>query len=87
MVSVTEVAPLPAAMVAGEKVAVAPVGRPETLNVIALWKVVPVAGVSERAKVAVPPGVVVAELEPVLGGATAKLSAATVKLAEAVVAP
>jgi hypothetical protein len=48
-------------MVAGEKVAVAPVGKPEMLKVIALGKVVPVAGVSERAKVAVPPGVVVAE--------------------------
>jgi hypothetical protein len=36
MVRATEVGPLPAGIVAGEKVAVAPGGNPNTLNVTAL---------------------------------------------------
>ena len=55
MVSVTGVTALPAAMVAGEKVAVAPVGRPVTENVIASGKVVPVSA-SVRLKLAPNPG-------------------------------
>jgi hypothetical protein len=43
MLSVTFVVPRPAAIIAGEKVAVAPAGRPEAANVIA-GSVVPVVG-------------------------------------------
>lgn len=48
MVSVTEVAPLPAGRLAGEKVAVAPVGNPVTEKLIALGNVVPEAGASVK---------------------------------------
>jgi hypothetical protein len=65
MLSVTAVAGLPAATVAGEKVAVAPGGRPLTLKLIASGRMVaPVPGLSIRLKLAVPPGVVLAVLLP-----------------------
>jgi hypothetical protein len=47
-------------MLAGEKVAVAPAGRPLTVRVNASGKVEPVPGVRERLKAAAPPGGVVA---------------------------
>jgi hypothetical protein len=58
MLSVTDVAALPAAIVAGEKFAVAPVGRPVAVNVTPSAKVVP-AGISMKLKPAVAPGATV----------------------------
>ena len=48
MLSVTLVAPLPAVIFAGEKVAIAPAGRPEAAKLIA-GSVVPAAGLTVRA--------------------------------------
>jgi hypothetical protein len=69
---------VPAAIVAGEKVAVAPVGRPvtEKLNAVPT-----VGGVAVSAYVAVPPGETVAELDPLLAGAIEKLSTTWVRTA------
>ena len=47
--SETLVAPLSAARVFGEKVAVAPSGRPEMVKVIAAGKVAPLTGLTDRA--------------------------------------
>src|ERR1700723_3864501 len=56
MLNATVAAALPKVMGdAGEKVAVAPAGRPVTANVIGSVRVVPVTGVSMRLKLAVAP--------------------------------
>jgi hypothetical protein len=60
MLSVTLVAPLPAAIVCGEKVAVAPAGRPEAAKVI-VGSVVPTVGLTARGKTAVSPGRIVCD--------------------------
>jgi hypothetical protein len=82
MLSITVVAGLPAAIVAGEKVAVAPGGRPLMLKRIVSGKVVPAPGLSIRLKLAAPPGVVLALLPEPLPVPTLRLNpvAATVKL-------
>jgi hypothetical protein len=54
MLRVISVVPAPAAIFAGEKVAVAPVGRPEAANVIA-GSEVPVVGLTTSEYTAVPP--------------------------------
>ena len=83
MLSVTGVIALPAAIVAGEKVAVEPVGRPVTENVIGSRKVVAPAGASVRLKLATEPGDTLSpEAEPVTvvrvkGRPTMKLVVAT----------
>jgi hypothetical protein len=73
-VSVTGVAPAPAGTVAGENVAVAPAGSPVTVRSIAAENVSPLAGVRTSEYVALPPGVVVAVVEPPLDGPTVKSS-------------
>ena len=66
MLNVTFVSGLPAGSVAGENVAVAPVGRPVTVKFSGFGKVFPDPGLTVNPKVAVPPGATVAlpELEP-----------------------
>jgi hypothetical protein len=79
-VRVTDVAALPFATVAGEKVAVAPVGRPVAAMVTgSINMVVPDPGVNVRANVAVAPAVTVTPVgvpvvvTTVTGPATPKL--------------
>jgi hypothetical protein len=55
MVSVTFVAPLPPEIIGGEKLAVAPAGRPEAENVIC-GSVFPLVGLTEKVYSAVSPG-------------------------------
>ncbi len=87
MVMVTGVAPLPAGIVAGEKVAVAPAGKPVALKVTASGKVDPEPGANVRLKAAAPPGSTVSTAEPALGvSVKPKAAAATVKLVVAVAA-
>ena len=84
--SVIGVGALPAAMVAGEKVAVAPVGRPLALKVNVSGKVDAPLGVKVRVKVASAPAVTVAdpELELVPDPEESAKPGATVKLEFAV---
>jgi hypothetical protein len=86
MVSVTDVAALPAGIVAGEKVAVAPEGNPDAVKVTASGYVALPLGENVRVKVAAAPGATVAvpEVDPV-PEVSAK-PAATVKLVVAVAA-
>jgi hypothetical protein len=84
MLSVTDVAALAAAIVAGEKFAVAPVGRPAAVNVTPLGRVVP-AGVSMKLKLAIAPGttvVLVAEVPAtrLKGNPTVKLVVAVAEV-------
>jgi hypothetical protein len=84
MLSVTDVAALPAAIVAGEKFAVAPVGRPVAVNVTPSGKVIP-TGVSMKLNPAVAPGatvVFVAEVPAarLKGSPTVKLVVAVANL-------
>jgi hypothetical protein len=88
MVSVTDVAALPAGIVAGEKIAVAPGGNPDAPKVTASgWVALP-PGESMRVKVAAAPGATVAvpEVEPVPEPEVSVKPAATVKLVVAVAA-
>jgi hypothetical protein len=52
-------------MVAGENVAVAPVGKPVAVNVTASGSFVPELGASVKVKLAIAPGATVAEVVPV----------------------
>ena len=80
IVSVTGVTGLPAAIDAGENVAVAPGGRPLMLKVILPVKVVAPSGVKVSGKVAAAPAATVAsDVEPELGAIPTVV--ATIKLA------
>lgn len=61
----TAVLPLPAASVLGETTTVAPAGRPLTPMVTGFERL-PLAGVSDSAKLALPPGITVCAVPPLM---------------------